>query len=176
MSTKTFQTALFITLITLLPQLLFSQYQYKVSLTHTVRNKVHYMEEGKKIKVWLQNDNKTYKGHLHIVNDSTISINDYPLSLNEIVKLRGKTTATKIMNILGITITVSGSAFALLGTSIAIEGAKDESCAAPFVVLVGTALAITGASAAVIGALAMLIHGKKYNIPERWTIDVVQTQ
>lgn len=145
-------------------------------LTHAEKGKTKFIKEGKKIKYWLVEGNEKNKGRLERINDSSLVINGIEYQFTDLTKLRSKSTGLKLVQVSGKVVLVSGAIITSLGAYIIYYASvnvdpNNDCCSDAAALFIGGFFAVVGTITIVVGAIPLLISGKKFDL-EKWDMQM----
>lgn len=118
-----------------------------------------------RVKVWLKGVEKPINGHLEYLNDSTFTLNDEPVAMNEIDQIKVKKTGGRLF---GSMIITAGGAMMGGGTLVMSEAGNMEGFASIANFLLGFGITVVGLPVAAVGLVVLTASAKKYNL-DIWT-------
>lgn len=149
-----------------------------LAISHKNKEKVKYIQEGKRVVYWLKDERKKQKGKYTFLNDSTITVDGNVVPLADLRKIGGRTIGGKIVDIAGATVLGTGTIVSGFGVYLIYFGSHytsddycNEAMGQIIYVFIGAATVIIGATGVIIGGIPLLITGKRYNLETKWDIE-----
>ncbi|MFC2114399.1 hypothetical protein ACFLRI_03525, partial [Bacteroidota bacterium] len=145
--------------------------------THKSKKKQKFVKNGKKITYWLVGYGNKNKGRLQHITDSTVVINGNEYLFSDFSKIGVKSTGLRIIQTSGKVVLITGTLVTSLGAYFIYYSYNysnpntdecNEACQAGCLLFGGIALTAAGGVCIIVGAIPLLIAGKKFDLEEKW--------